>query len=236
MEHVASPAKKVELEKRESNFGSATGRVRSYQEEAAVDPALRSKLESIGMRTRFNVGRGYGSPPPSQSLDQFTTIDGGAFMSNNQILQSVRNTTKSWNRTKSAPLYNNELVPFCGLRADITLQDENDDPTSAAISTQEQGEDDGAGVDEIGMGDLKRSRDDVFGDWANDEDEQSMEMDAATTDKPIAALPRRSSPRQGSLGLNRASAHTLPVSSSLSYYVASAQDIDFSTYTNDSDF
>lgn len=49
------PNKKVAvLEKRESTFGSANGRTRSYQEEAAVAPELRSRLESIGMRTRFS--------------------------------------------------------------------------------------------------------------------------------------------------------------------------------------
>lgn len=49
------PNKKMAvLEKRESNFGSSNGRIRSYQEEAAVAPELRSRLESIGMRTRFS--------------------------------------------------------------------------------------------------------------------------------------------------------------------------------------
>ena len=46
--------KKAQLDKRESAFGSSNGRTRSYQEEAAVAPDLRSQLESIGMRTRFS--------------------------------------------------------------------------------------------------------------------------------------------------------------------------------------
>lgn len=57
MDESAGPAKRVELEKRESTFGSSSGRTRSYQEEAAVTPDLRSALESIGMRTRFSESR-----------------------------------------------------------------------------------------------------------------------------------------------------------------------------------
>jgi len=54
LEDSARSSKKVNIEKRESAFGSSTGRTRSYQEEAAVPPDLRSQLESIGMRTRFS--------------------------------------------------------------------------------------------------------------------------------------------------------------------------------------
>jgi hypothetical protein len=51
---AAGPTKRVVLEKRESTFGKSDGRTRSYQEEAAVEPELRSRLESIGMKTRFS--------------------------------------------------------------------------------------------------------------------------------------------------------------------------------------
>lgn len=54
MEGSNLPLKKAHIEKRDSPFASAAGRTRSYQEEAAVAPELRSQLESIGMRTRFS--------------------------------------------------------------------------------------------------------------------------------------------------------------------------------------
>jgi hypothetical protein len=194
-----------------------------------------------------DVGRGYGSPPPSHSHDQVTNLDGSVFVSNNQLLQSVRNTTKSWSRTASAPLYSNELVPFCGLRPDLILQDENCDPSTAVSGSHntligEAAAEYGDMTDEaIGVGDLKRSREDVLGDcWAEEEESDLVEMDSTAdgaVDKPIATLPRRSTPTtQSSFGLDRGGAQTLPISSGLSSYLSSGQDFDFSSYTNKADF
>jgi hypothetical protein len=135
------------------------------------------------------------------------------------------------------------LVPFCGIRADLINQDENEDPTSstmASSNTPIMNEDFTANAvnEGIGLGDLKRNRDDVFGDWADDEETASMEVDSSI--KPIAALPKRSSPMQSS-GFSRTNAYTLPVGAGLSSYLASGQDADwsaqdFSAFTNKSDF
>jgi hypothetical protein len=193
----------------------------------------------------LDVSRGYGSPPPSLlSQDRFDP-----FPTDSQILETVKRTKNSWNRTKSAPLYSNELQPFCGLRAelDVDLQkgDNDDDPTrfvNTLDKVQESSsiQDDQGG---IGIGDLKRNRDEIFGEWAeeNEENKASPGMDLDSP-KRIAALPQRGSSSPFGRNRNNAqAANTLPISSGLSSYLASAQDSqwtahDFSSFTNKHDF
>lgn len=176
------------------------------------------------------------------SQDRFET-----FPTDSQILETVKRTKNSWNRTKSAPLYSNELVPFCGLRAELDVdgqKDIDDDPTryiNTLGKIQGSSIEDDEGV--IGIGDLKRNRDDVFGQWAEEEEENkaspAMELDSP---KRIAGLPQRgSSSPFGRNRLNAQIANTLPINSGLSSYLASAQDSqwtshDFSSFTNKHDF
>lgn len=176
--------------------------------------------------TLVDVSRGYGSPPPSEY-----SLAGGHFATDNQILQTVKNTRSSWNRTKSAPLYSNELTPFCGTRAELdSMQDENE-PQS--IENHNEMNMDDSTMQGIGL-DLKRTRDEVFGDWADEGDEKVPSMDVDATAKAIAAMPKRNSPTSKHT-LSRATAQTLPA---LSSYLSSAQDIipDLSAFTNRTDF
>lgn len=170
---------------RKSTFGSSAQRQRSYQEEAAVPPELRSQLESIGMRTRFNVNRGYGSPPPSGSssstqinLNALASRSGG-LLTENDVLNAVKSNKNAWQRTQSAPLYMNELQPFGGMGVRPTLLEDTSSILNRSNDTSEQGEDvdplaahffegvsaeDDAMIDEsinaqTNTSDLKRSRD-----------------------------------------------------------------------------
>lgn len=187
-----------------------------------------------------DVSRGYGSPPPSQCHEQLNAQN-STFASETQILQSVKNTRNAWNRTKSAPMYSNELIPFCGLRADIIehvhQQDENEDPKDLTMAIKNN---QAATSDEsIGFMDLKRNRDEIFQDWANEEADSPSAMQV--DNKVIAALPRRHDPSFHSSSSSSSPFvrhRTLPISSNLSSYLSSAQDsnIDFSSFTNRSDF
>lgn len=167
-------------------------------------------------------------------------VQDSLFASDRDILQSVKSRKSVWNRTKSAPLYQNELIPFCGLRADL-VQDENDDPSQEPTPSHSE---DGASAEMdagigIGLGDLKRNRDEVFGQWADEDkhDTSAMDVDA----KPISALPRRSSPTSAAGTSLREAAHTMPASAGLSSYLAAGQKVDwthdqFSAFTSKTDF
>ena len=136
----------------------------------------------------------------------------------------------------------------------MDIHDENDDPSHITIDgggdkMQDAMEQQGGEMG-IGLGDLKRNRDDILGQWAN-EDEVNASPAGMDVDSPkrIAALPKRGSPASSSsssssspFGRNRNNAAaTLPISAGLSSYLSSAQDSqwtahDFSSFTNRSDF
>lgn len=219
---------------RASAFGPSAQRQRSYQEEAAVAPELRSRLESIGMRTRFNVNRGYGSPPPSCStnvnLNALTSRSG--LVTENDVLHAVKSNKSAWQRTQSAPLYVNELQPFGGMAVRPTLledssvlnrsngnseQGEDVDPLAAHFFDDEAQEDDamidGSISGQSGTSDLKRTRD-IFAQ--EDEQEQTTSTAHFPDPKQFRQLPTTSP-----FGLARANgATTLPVSAGLTQYLA----------------
>ncbi|PWN34224.1 uncharacterized protein FA14DRAFT_70375 [Meira miltonrushii] len=250
---------------RASAFGPSAQRQKSYQEEAAVPPELRSKLESVGMRTRFNVNRGYGSPPPSCStnvnLNALTSRSG--LVTENDVLHAVKSNRKEWQRTQSAPLYVNELQPFGGMSVRPTLledssvlnrsngnseQGEDVDPLAAHFFDDEPQEDDamidGSISGQSGTSDLKRTR-----DTFTQEDEQEQTFSAAQFPDPKQF---RQLPTASPFGLTRANgATTLPVSAGLTQYLANGSILpqngnssadapwskqDFSAFTGKEDF
>lgn len=220
-------------------FGASAQRQRSYQEEAAVAPELRSQLESIGMRTRFNVNRGYGSPPPSCStsstnlnLNALTSSTG--LVTENDVLNAVKSNRKAWQRTQSAPLYVNELQPFGGMGIRPNLlenssalnlsnnsseQGEDVDPLAAHFFDEELQEDDamidGSVSGQSGTSDLKRTRD----TFAQEDQQNQIFINAQFQEsKQFRQLPTTSP-----FGLTRTNgATTLPVSAGLTQYLANS--------------
>lgn len=204
---------------RPSAFGPSAQRNRSYQEEAAVPSELRSRLESIGMRTRFNVNRGYGTPSIStlnqadlQALACRTASVGGTnraspLVTENEVLQHVKATRSAWGRAISAPQYVNELQPFGGEHVRPVLLDdaedvqgmdaENEDPLAAHFHDDQAAQQQSVSPG-IGLADLKRPRDAaLFDDWTDGG--QTVELDGRSSDarmgdtgKPVRNLPTSS--------------------------------------------
>jgi hypothetical protein len=224
--HVATPPESsnaLPLGERASGFGENAQRVRSFQEEAAVTPELRSKLESIGMRTRFNVNRGYGIPPSSMlNSSVMGGPSSGVLLTEREILHHVHANRSAFARTQSAPLYANELQPFAGngmrpmllsteeSRPIDSMIDENEDPLAAAFFGD--GEDEGVlpNSQSSTTSDLKRSRD-LF-----DEDQQHEQVAPSTN-------------RQSGFGTSRMTASTLPVGAGLTSYLANNSIFSSST-------
>lgn len=154
-------------------FGDNASRSRSYQEEAAIPQDLRSQLQSIGMKARFNVNRGYGSPPPSQV--SWEPKSSGSLITEKDILRQVHSSRSTWARTRSAPLHALELQPFGGVNIRPSLVepevvnegDENHAP-SENIQDELMTEDCG-----IGVTDLKRNRDVFLEEWAREEEQSN---------------------------------------------------------------